>query len=148
LSTEIADLEEIMNRKESIENEWLQLQEEEARLNILLPEIWELPSVLGELELVVEYFDNQISSFQAREVISKDGYTELPFMLSAIGSPSSILAIIKALEAFPHLLVIEYLRWSSADLTNVVLEIHFRVHFYSCLEGGINNAASIPLQGS
>ncbi len=136
LKAEIAGLEEILNRKASIESKWAQLQEDELRLNLLLPEITELPSALGELERIVENHDNQITSFQAGEIESRGNHLSLPFKLCAEGSPFMITAIIKALEAFPHLLIIDYLNWTSIDGKEAALDIHFRLHFYNSLERG------------
>ncbi len=131
LSAEIYGLEEILSRKDSIESTWVHLQEDEARLNVLLPEISELPSALGELESIVESYNSQITSFQAGEIESSDGHISLPFTLCAKGSPFVITAIIKALEAFPHLLVIDYLRFTSIDGKEASVDINFRVYFYN-----------------
>lgn len=136
LGAEVAGLEEILSRKDSIESKWVHLQEDEARLNVLLPEISELPSVLGELENIVEYYDDQVTSFQTVEIESRDAHLSLPFTLCAEGSPFVITAIIKALEAFPHLLVIDYLRWASIDGKVAAVDINFRVYFYNEPERG------------
>jgi Tfp pilus assembly protein PilO len=131
LSSEIAGLEETLSRKESIESTWMHLQEDETRLNELLPEISELPSALEALENIVERYDSQISSVQAGEIENHDGYISLPFTLCAEGSPYLITAIVKALEAFPHLLVIDYLHWTSTDSTEAAIDVNFRIYFYS-----------------
>lgn len=136
LSTEISVLEEVISRKDSIESKWARLQEDETRLNTLLPEISELPSAFGELESIVEYYDSQITSFQAGEIETTEGYIYLPFTLCAEGSPLVITAILKALEAFPHLLVIDYLRWTSIDGKGAAIDITFRVYFYNDLKKG------------
>jgi Tfp pilus assembly protein PilO len=134
LTSEIAGLEEILSRKDSIESSWAQLHEEEARLNRVLPEISELPLVLEELGKVVESFNRQIKAFQADEIVTYDSHTELPFTLNAEGLPYQIRAIIKALEAFPHLLTIDYLHWTSIDDQEAALDIYFRIHFYNGVE--------------
>jgi Tfp pilus assembly protein PilO len=136
LSTEMAVLEEVISRKDSIENKWARLQEDETRLNILLPEISELPSAFGKLESIVEYYDSQITSFQAGEIETAEGYISLPFTLCAEGSPFIITAIIKALESFPHLLIIEYLRWTSIEGNDAAIEVSFKIYFYNELKGG------------
>lgn len=136
LGAEIASLEELLSQKNSIESKWSQLEEDEARLNDLLPEISELPSALGKLEIIVEHYDSQITSFQAGEIESRDNHASLPFTLCAEGSPFVISEIIKDLEAFPHLLVIDHLRWISLDEKGAAIDVNFRIYFYNDLKRG------------
>jgi Tfp pilus assembly protein PilO len=131
LDTEIAALEDILNRKINIESKWAQIEEDEERLNMVLPEITELPTILGELENIIEIYDSYITSLQAGEVEYFDNHISLPFTLSATGPPYVITSIIQALEAFPRLLAIDYLRWSSINNESAAVEINYRVYLYN-----------------
>lgn len=122
-------LEQKLNRKGQLEEEWERSQEEGRRLAVIIPSLEELPGVLGELENLLNNFQLEITSWRAGEVTRFERHAAISFNLSINGLHQDLLLLLEDLEHFPHLLIVESAAIERMEEGGSAMELIFNLVF-------------------
>lgn len=129
LAAENEQLHAQIGKAEEIEARWAAIQPEKERLERTLPCYCELPRVLGTMETFLEDYKGSLQYLKTGETINEDSYITVGMAFEARGRPSRLLALLRRIESFPHLVIIDSLKWSSDDKADYTLQIVFRFIF-------------------
>ncbi len=107
------------------------MHEEKERLETAIPDLAELPLVLGNLEALLESHSEAIHSFRIGNTSYEDSHVTVGATLHLADQPYRLQNILKRLEDFPHLIVLDSLHWSNKSEVEPTLELNFRFIFIS-----------------
>jgi len=141
LQVGLARFEKALGSREQIEEEWHSLNWQQNRLEKALPCFSEMPLVLGSFDRLLADFEGSVQSFEAGDTAFEDGYATVQLALDTAGPAFHLQNLLRRLESFPHLVLIDTIKWSEQNRQEAALEIECRLVFLipeqSGPEGGI-----------
>lgn len=122
---------EQLRRQDLLYLEWEHMQNHASSLHTALPSPDRLPQVLSRLEALFDAFAANIHSLQIGKFEHEEAYSALRVKLIASGETAPLLILLKDLEYFEHILLVEQLNWTQNDDHTAVLNLSFRLVFYT-----------------
>jgi len=142
LQAGLARFETTLGNLERVEEEWHSLKREQNRLESALPCFTAMPLVLGNFDRLLADFEESVHSFKAGDTAFEDGYATLQLTLNITGHTFHLQNLLRRLESFPHLVLIDTIKWSEQGREEAALEIDCRLVFVipeqDAPEGGVD----------
>ncbi len=125
----------VLQNRELIEAKWNLLCEQREGLNNIIPPLLELPLALANLETVLENHTVAVHSLRIGETDFKEDHATVELNLNLSGRPHILQAMLRDLEQFPHLLLLEKIRWFNHNNADTTLELQFKMVFSQDVQG-------------
>lgn len=125
----LAESNKLLATADTIENKWAAVKTDSERLAALIPEMAMQPSALGNLERLLRSSAGTLASLRVEEKISYGDYCALQVNATISDLPALPELLLKRLENFPHLLLIEQLVWEQDGEGAGVLHLQLNLFF-------------------
>lgn len=126
---EINDLTKLIGRAELISTNGPVPEGSGTEQFKLLHPYREMPAVLGRLEKTLDYYKPLINNVKVGETTYTGEFVSLNLSLQATGDRQSLKTIIRSLEQFENLLILDTLDWVAGEDRLVDLALTFRLIF-------------------
>jgi Tfp pilus assembly protein PilO len=131
LVEEIKILNALENERTRIESEWSESNLEKDRLIKAIPPIYEFPGVLGSLEEMLDSFSESLHFLRVGDMEYEDNHIKVNISLDITDQPRRLQNLLRQLENFPHLLILDRLEWGSSDGGEVEMQLSLKVILFN-----------------
>jgi len=129
LRQEQSALKAIIQEQEGIEKNWATMQVEKEYLKTTIPELDELPQVLGRLESLLNNHAGSLQLIKIGDTDYEEDYVTVGLTLRLAGQSDHLQNLLQQLEEFPHLVITDYISLSNFMNLESKLELHLKLVF-------------------
>ncbi|MGM0688864.1 MAG: GspMb/PilO family protein [Bacillota bacterium] len=122
-------LQSIVQGKEEIEKTWAVLQLEKDNLYTLIPDLDQLPLVLGRLESLLNNHAGALQLIKIGDTNYNEDYVTVGLTLHLAGQTDHLQNLLQQLEEFPHLVIADQISLFNFSNTESKLELQLKLVF-------------------
>lgn len=129
-------LEALLDNKADYELKWNDIKEEAELHQKQLPPLCAQTRTIAGLEKILTSMPGEIRRLTVGPLVHSDHYSSLTLQLVYAGTPLQVEELLKAIENFSAILVIESLRYNLSEISRAELNLDLKLYFSN--EPGIN----------